>query len=137
MYAGFDLCCHILVAVYGGDMTDEWQHMTVYVFFILNGLVDLSLHKKLHKMPNGTDYAASSISWAAFGFLFISHKHAKTTISIYYHQTLGWLAVAVAVITLMQYKYDRNPLIALTRGSCCTLAGLWLYLVSILLWHCY
>lgn len=123
-------------------MTDEKQHMTVYVFFILNGIIDLSLHLKLHKMPNGTDYIASSISWAGFGFLFLSHKHAKTTISIYYHQTLGWLVVAVAVITLMQYKYERNTLIALARGSLCTLTGTWLYQVRYKccycnwLWHC-
>lgn len=128
-YASFDLFCHMLVVIYGGDMTDEKQHMTVYVFFILNAIVDLSLYLKLHKMPDGTDYIASSISWAGFGFLFLSHKHAKTSISIYYHQTLGWLAVAVAVITLMQYKYEKNTLIALTRGSCCVLAGTWLYQV--------
>lgn len=141
-YASFDLFCHLLVVVYGGDMTDEKQHMTVYVFYILNGIIDLSLHLKLHKMPNGTDYIASSISWAGFGFLFLSHKHAKTTISIYYHQTLGWLAVAVAIITLMQYKYERNTLIALARGSLCTITGTWLYQVRYKwcycnwLWHC-
>lgn len=110
-------------------MTDEKQHMTVYVFFIFNAIIDLSLHLKLHKMPDGTDYIVSSIAWAGFGFLFLSHKHAKTTISIYYHQTLGWLAVVVAVISLMQYKYPKNTLIALARGGCCTLAGTWLYQV--------
>lgn len=129
MYATFDLLCHLLVVFYGGDLTDEWQHMTVYVFFILNGIIDLILSLRLYKMPNGVDYMASSITWAAFGFLFISHTHGKTNVSIFYHQVLGWMAVTIAVVTLLQYKYDKNVLAALTRGGLCILAGTWLYQV--------
>ncbi len=103
--------------------------MTVYVLFILNGMIDIMLHRKLYKMPNGIDYIVSAVAWAGFGFLFISHTHGKTNISIFYHKELGCLAIVVAVITLMQYKCENNTLIALTRGCCCTLAGTWLYQV--------
>lgn len=122
----------MLVVYYGGDVVDEWQHITVYVFFIMNGIVDIISHMELYKMPRGIDYVASATAWAAFGFLFISHSHGKTKVSIFYHQELGTLAVIVAVVTLMQYKYEENALVALVRGGCCTLAGTWLYQVNFL-----
>ncbi|KAJ6637893.1 Transmembrane protein, partial [Pseudolycoriella hygida] len=130
VYASFDLFGHFLVVLYGGEMTDERQHMTVYIFFIVNGIVDLSIHLKLIEIPDGTDYLTASIAWAAFGYLFLSHKHAKTPISIFYHQILGWLAIAVAAVTLMQYKYEKNTLVAMIRGSCCILTGTWLYQIA-------
>lgn len=129
LYAIFDLACHILVVVAGGDLSNEEQHITVYIFFILNGIIDMNRHIKWFKMPNGTDYIASSITWTALGFLFLSHKHAKTTVSIYYHQTFGWMAIAVGFVTLIQYKFAKNTLTALVRGSCCILTGTWLYQV--------
>lgn len=122
----------MLVVFYDGDVVDEWQHMTVYVFFIFNGIIDIISHMELFKMPRGVDYIASAITWSALGFLFISHTHGKTKISIFYHQELGTLAVAVAVVTLMQYKYEENALVAIIRSGCCTLAGTWLYQVSFL-----
>ncbi|KAG4077800.1 hypothetical protein HA402_011229 [Bradysia odoriphaga] len=131
-YSTFDLLGHMLVVYYGIDLVDEWQHMTVYVFFILNGIIDIISHMELYKMSHGMDYVASAIAWSAFGFLFISHTHGKTKISIFYHRELGILAVAIAVITLMQYKYEENALVAIIRGGCCTLAGTWLYQIAFL-----
>lgn len=128
-YASYDLFCHFLAVIYGGDLADEWQHMTVYVFFILNGIIDVIAHKRIYKLPKGTEYLGSAIAWAALGMLFISHTHGKTKIAVFYHQQFGWLAVSIAVITLLQWKYDQNILIALTRSSCVTFAGTWLYQV--------
>ncbi|XP_037027250.1 transmembrane protein 45A-like [Bradysia coprophila] len=131
-YATFDLFGHMLVVYYGGDLVDEWQHMTVYVFFILNGIIDIISRMEPYKMPHGMDYVASAVAWSAMGFLFISHTHGKTKISVFYHQEFGILAVAIGVITLMQYKYEKNAVVAIIRGASCTLAGTWLYQIAFL-----
>lgn len=55
-------------------MTGNAQHITMFAFFGLNGVVDLLLHKGW-LLPPKLDYVTAALAYAVEGFLFYNHLH--------------------------------------------------------------
>jgi len=57
------------------------QHITMFFFFGLNGLVDLCMQRKWD-IPPKLDYVSAALAFAVEGFLFFYHLHGRPHMDI-------------------------------------------------------
>ena len=64
------------------------QHMTMFSFFFLNGLVDLLYHFRVPAMPKQLDYLSAVLAFAMEGVLFLWHLDGRSPLDVQVKYTL-------------------------------------------------
>ncbi|RWS03197.1 transmembrane protein 45B-like protein [Dinothrombium tinctorium] len=110
------------------------QHTTMYLFFGLNGFVDVLLFYGLY-VPKGSDYLTMALACFVEALLFFFHLHGRTSLDIIVHQLLLVAIVASFAASLIEWKNRSNVLSALFRSICTLLQGTWFYQVGFILYN--
>lgn len=109
------------------------QHMTMYFFFGLNGVMDLALHYRL-PLPPDVDYASAALAFLAEGVLFYYHLHGRTHMDIQVHMFLFYLIMCCAVSTIAELCRKSSVLPALCRAFFTLYQGTWFVQVAFILY---
>lgn len=134
------------------------QHITMFFFFGLNGVVDLCTHKQWD-VPHNLDYVSAALAFAVEGFLFFYHLHGRSHMDIMVvnykfptkyctnflklwfslfsfqvHMFLVYAIAACMISTLAEMVQPTNVLPALCRTFFTFLQGTWFYQVGFILY---
>lgn len=109
------------------------QHMTMFFFFGINGLVDICYYKKW-PLPPQLDYATAALAFSVEGFLFFNHLHGRPHMDIQVHMFLFYVITACVIFTVLEMSYPKNVLAALGRIFFTLLQGTWFYQVGFILY---
>ena len=120
--------------VYMGDL----QHVTMFAFFALSGLVDVLVHyKKI--LPEKTDYAVAAMAFSVEWILFSHHLHGRRMLDVHVHTLLLYVVAACVLATILEAKYSKSIYVAQARAFFVLLQGTWFWQVGFMLyspsWH--
>ena len=110
------------------------QHATMYFFFGLCGLIDILVHHKV-ALPKGIDYAMHVVAFSVEGLLFNFHLHGRTELDVLIHVLLHYCVIGTVIAILVEMRYRRSILAALTRTFFVMLQGTWFWQVSFILYN--
>jgi len=107
--------------VYIGDI----QHATMYMFFMISGIVDILLWKGGIDIPN-LDYVALASAFGVEGLLFYNHLGGRTLLDSHLHGLL-LLPVAGCVLgCILEVIWRQSLLTSLLRPFSVLLQGSWI-----------
>ncbi|KAK7078816.1 Transmembrane protein 45B [Halocaridina rubra] len=109
------------------------QHLTIYFFFALNGVMDILLHYKW-PIPKGSDYASAFLGFAMEGVLFYYHLHGRSILDVQVHMLLLFVVVGCLASVAVEMANKHSVLAGLTRGYCVILQGTWLIQIGFILY---
>ncbi|XP_047496166.1 transmembrane protein 45B-like [Penaeus chinensis] len=109
------------------------QHMTMYFFFGLSGVMDLAIHYRL-PVPPDVDYVSAVLAFMAEGVLFYYHLHGRSHMDIQIHMFLFYLILSSAVSTIAEMCRKSSVLPALCRAFFTLYQGTWFIQVAFLLY---
>ncbi|KAK6986671.1 transmembrane protein 45B [Biomphalaria glabrata] len=109
------------------------QHATMYLFFLLSGVVDLCIYYGLH-LPSGSSYGAMVLAFVMEGLLFTSHVHGRPELDAYIHQLLVYIIFLTALVIALEMKFKTSILLGMTRSYLTMLQGSWFFGVGIILY---
>ncbi|CAG7718570.1 unnamed protein product [Allacma fusca] len=109
------------------------QHITMFFFFGLNGVVDLLQYKKWD-LPPKLDYVSAALAFAIEGFLFYFHLHGRSHMDVQVHMFLFQTVVACVVSTLLEMQHSHNVILALCRTFFTLLQGTWFFQIGFILY---
>ncbi|XP_066277220.1 transmembrane protein 45B-like [Branchiostoma lanceolatum] len=111
----------------------NWQHTTMYAFFLLNGFCDVLIALKA-PLPSGIDFATLSLAVSVEGLLFFYHLHGRTDLDVHVHQLLI-LAIAPSVaVTGLEAWNPRTVHLPMLRAALAMLQGTWLWQAGFILY---
>ncbi|XP_042889365.1 transmembrane protein 45B-like isoform X2 [Penaeus japonicus] len=91
------------------------QHMTMYFFFGLNGVMDVATRYRL-PLPPDVDYASAVLAFLAEGTLFFYHLHGRTHMDIQVHMMLFYLIACCAISAMAEMCRKASVWPALCRA---------------------
>ncbi|OXB57346.1 hypothetical protein ASZ78_007668, partial [Callipepla squamata] len=110
------------------DLT-HWHYTTMYLFFLLSGIVDVLSHSPL-KLPLGLDRLSLSVALFMEGFLFCFHAYGDAALDQHLHSLLAFAIFAGALCTLLEVFLRDHIILECLRTSTFLLQGSWLWQVS-------
>jgi hypothetical protein len=109
------------------------QHITMFFFFGLNGVVDLLQYKKWD-LPPKLDYISAALAFAVEGFLFYFHLHGRSHMDVQVHMFLFYTVVGCVLSTLLEMVHPHNVILALCRTFFTLLQGTWFFQIGFILY---
>lgn len=116
--------------VFLGDL----QHVTMYAFFALSGIVDICTQRGCRCVPPGLDYVAGALAFIGEALLFTLHLHGRSPVDVVLHKLLVAAVVSCVLTTLLECRLRCQPLIAFLRVYCVGLQGAWFWQVGFILY---
>ena len=113
--------------------TGNLQHMTMFFFFGLTGVVDLLVHHKV-ALPSGAQYAAILLALIVELVLFRFHLHGRTDMDVQMHTLLMYSVVLSIVVVAVEFRYQNSALCMLARCFCALLQGTWFFQIGFVLY---
>ncbi|XP_045106344.1 transmembrane protein 45B-like [Portunus trituberculatus] len=115
-----------VTAYKGGHFTHlgNAQHMTMYFFFGLNGVMDILTHYRL-PLPHASDYVSGALAFCMEGVLFLYHLHGRTPMNVQLHMFLVYVVAGNIVAILLEMYYRGSVMPALLRCYFTLLQGTW------------
>jgi len=107
--------------VYMGDV----QHATMYMFFMISGIVDILLWKGGIDIPN-LDYVALGSAFGVEGLLFYYHLHGRTPLDLHIHVLLLYPVAGCVLGCILEVIWRESLLTALLRPFTVLLQGSWI-----------
>ncbi|KAL7646431.1 UNVERIFIED_CONTAM: hypothetical protein RMT77_003344 [Armadillidium vulgare] len=109
------------------------QHMTMFFFFGLNGVMDILHHYRI-PLPPDLEYASGILALGMEALLFFYHLHGRPPMDIQVHMLLFYVIICGAVAAAFEMRYRNNVLPALCRIYFIMLQGTWFYGVAFILY---
>ncbi|ELU07918.1 hypothetical protein CAPTEDRAFT_37161, partial [Capitella teleta] len=117
-----------------GIVWGDIQHLTMYLFFFLSGLIDVLTQRRCLAVPPGSDYALASLAFGAEWLLFSEHLRGRPPLDVHLHSILLYVIAACVMVTLLEYKHPHCLLLGLLRCACVLLQGTWFFQVGFVLY---
>ena len=117
--------------IFKGDL----QHVTMYAFFFIAGVVDVIQSCKGDLLPSGVDYLSSALAFVTEGVLFKYHLHGRPPLDVFLHTVLLYVIAACVIITLLENYKRESVVIATCRIYCVFLQGTWFVQVGFILYN--
>lgn len=109
------------------------QHMTMFFFFGLNGIVDILLHYRA-PLPPAADYLSGTLAFCMEGLLFLYHLHGRTPMDVQVHMLLEYVIAGNIIAAVLEMCYRRNVLPALMRCYFTLLQATWFFQAGFILY---
>ncbi|CAL4082409.1 unnamed protein product, partial [Meganyctiphanes norvegica] len=109
------------------------QHMTMFFFFGMNGVMDLLNFYRV-PLPPDLDYVSAVLGFCMEGLLFYYHLHGRAPMDVQVHMLLFYVVACCAISTALEMKYKHNVLPALGRIYFTLLQGTWFYQIGFILY---
>lgn len=115
----------------------DLQHVTMYLFFLLSGIVDLLTHYKVKVALPGLDYMMATLAFAIEWLLFSLHLYGRGDLDVHLHTLLLHVIAATVGVILLEYKYPHSLMLGLTRCILTLIQGTWFFQVGLILYPLY
>ncbi|XP_045604475.1 transmembrane protein 45B [Procambarus clarkii] len=109
------------------------QHMSMFFFFGLNGVLDVLTHYRM-PLPPDMDFVSAALALSMEALLFYYHLHGRSPMDVQVHMLLFYVVVAGAVAVVLEMCQRTNVLPALGRAYFTLLQGTWFYQVGFVLY---
>ena len=109
------------------------QHITMYSFFLMSGLVELVLHAGV-PLPPGSDYVTLMLAFAAEGLLFSNHLQGRAALDLHLHTLLFYVVLVTVGVILLEVRLTHSPILSLARAYLVMLQGSWLWAQAFILY---
>ena len=109
---------------------NELHHLTIYIFFVASGMVDL-LSLYAVRYPKHTTKLFLGFTFLVEGFLFSFHPHSRSLFSVTVHEILTYVVFANATFAFLRMYKSANLLINCSFALCTTLQGTLLILMGV------
>lgn len=101
------------------------QHITMCGFFLLNGIVDILVFKKV-SIPKDVQFLTASLAFLAESFLFTNHSHGKNVVHQTTHHLLYLPSYVAAGVLLFEAVLPNVWLLPAIRNLAISTHGSWL-----------
>lgn len=122
-FTGFDASGHF---VHYGNA----QHITMFLFFALNGLSDIAATRRGIPLPRGLSYLTLAAAIFVEGLLFTFHLHGRAPLDVHLHQLLIIAIGLCLAVFCMEWACPTSALVAFLRCHVTLLQGTWFYQVT-------
>ncbi|KAK4292515.1 hypothetical protein Pmani_034725 [Petrolisthes manimaculis] len=109
------------------------QHIVMYFFFCLNGVMDVLSHYGAPQPPH-MDYVTACLAFAIEAVIFSHHLHGLTSMDIQMHKMLLYLAWGCVVALMAEVYFRRSIVPALIRIYLVLLQGTWFFQIGFILY---
>ncbi|XP_075377334.1 transmembrane protein 45B-like [Mycteria americana] len=113
------------------DLT-HWYYTTMYLFFLLSGVVDIVSHSPL-KLPLGLDRLSLSVALFVEGLLFCFRDYSDAVLDHHLHSLLAVAIFAGALCALLEVLLRDHIILETFRTSSFLLQGSWLWQIGFVL----
>ncbi|NWW34658.1 TM45B protein, partial [Panurus biarmicus] len=118
------------------DLT-HWHYSTVYLFFLLSGIVDVVSHS-VRKLPPGLDRLSLSLALLvegciSVGLLFCFRDYSDAVLDQHLHSLLAMAIFAGALCALLEVFLQDHIILQTFRTSSFLLQGSWLWQIGFVL----
>eukprot|EP00095_Tigriopus_kingsejongensis_P000905 maker-scaffold186_size273091-snap-gene-1.30 protein:Tk00905 transcript:maker-scaffold186_size273091-snap-gene-1.30-mRNA-1 annotation:"hypothetical protein DAPPUDRAFT_301897" len=110
------------------------QHITMFTFFGIHGVVDMFIAHGARSIPRGLDYLSGALAFAIEAVLFIWHLHGRSPMDVQVHTLLVYLILMCVVGAIWEMNCRHDVKAALTRASFMTIQGVWFIVVGQLMY---
>uniref|UniRef100_A0A8B9VK26 TM45B protein n=1 Tax=Anas zonorhyncha TaxID=75864 RepID=A0A8B9VK26_9AVES len=110
----------------------HWHYTTMYLFFLLSGIVDVVSHSPL-KLPLGLDRLLLSVALFMEGLLFCFHDYSDAALDQHLHSLLAMAIFAGALCALLEVFLRDHVILEAFRTSTFLLQGSWLWQIGFVL----
>ncbi|KAM9269246.1 transmembrane protein 45B [Morus bassanus] len=110
----------------------HWHYTTMYLFFLLSGIVDVVSHSPL-KLPLGLDRLLLSVALFIEGLLFCFHDYSDAALDDHLHSLLAMAIFAGALCALLEVFLRDHIILETFRTSSFLLQGSWLWQIGFVL----
>ncbi|XP_035674526.1 transmembrane protein 45B-like [Branchiostoma floridae] len=112
---------------------NDWQHTTMFLFFIFSGFCDFLVAFKA-PVPSGIDYLSFSMAFAVEGLLFFYHLHGRAELDVHLHKLLLLAIAACAIVSGLEAWNSDTLLLPMIRTAFVLLQGTWFWQVGLILY---
>uniref|UniRef100_UPI00358FEC37 transmembrane protein 45B-like n=1 Tax=Myxine glutinosa TaxID=7769 RepID=UPI00358FEC37 len=110
----------------------NWQHTTMYLFFMLSGLADIITYGT-RLGPPALDRLMLSVAVFVEGLLFAYHLHGRATLDVHVHSLLLYAVFGGAAVVFLEIFVPNRPCLELLRSSLAMIQGTWFYQIGFVL----
>lgn len=131
----------IVVEIIGGinsvthrfDNVGNVQHITMYFFFLLTGVLDILTAKGL--APPGSDYMGVVLALLIEGALFKFHLFGRSDLDVLVHVLLLYVIGFSAILICVEAAYRTAPVLPMLRALLCMVQGTWFWALGTILYN--
>ncbi|XP_057289013.1 transmembrane protein 45B-like [Pezoporus wallicus] len=113
------------------DLT-RWHYTTIYLFFLLSGIVDIVSHSRL-KLPLGLDRLSLSVALLVEGLLFCFCDYSDAALDHHLYSLLATATFAGALCALLEVFIRDHIILEIFRTSSFLLQGSWFWQIGFVL----
>ncbi|NXE26611.1 TM45B protein, partial [Ardeotis kori] len=113
------------------DLT-HWHYTTMYLFFLLSGIVDIVSHCRL-KLPLGLDRLSLSVALFTEGLLFCFYDYGDALLDHHLHSLLAMAVFSGAFCSLLEVFLRDHIILETFRTSSFLLQGSWFWQIGFVL----
>ncbi|KFW01912.1 Transmembrane protein 45B, partial [Eurypyga helias] len=110
----------------------QWHYSTMYLFFLLSGIVDVISHSPL-RLPLGLDRLSLSVALFVEGLLFCFYDYSDAGLDHHLHSLLAVGIFAGALCALLEVFLRDHIILETFRTSSFLLQGSWLWQIGFVL----
>nr|KAG5711040.1 hypothetical protein BaRGS_013774 [Batillaria attramentaria] len=115
------------------DSMHNGQHITMYSFFLLSGVLDILTSRGL--APEGSDYFGLVIALLMEGMLFKFHLFGRDKLDILIHTLLLHVIALSAVVVVLEHFNRQMAILPLMRALLTLVQGTWFWAVGFILYN--
>ncbi|NWU82145.1 TM45B protein, partial [Onychorhynchus coronatus] len=104
----------------------HWHYSTIYLFFLLSGIMDMLSQSRL-KLPPGLDRLSLSVALLVEGLLFCFRDYSDAALDHHLHSLLAMAIFAGALCALLEVFLRDHIILETFRTSSFLLQGSWLW----------
>ncbi|NXF96975.1 TM45B protein, partial [Eubucco bourcierii] len=110
----------------------HWHYTTMYLFFLLSGIVDMVSHSPL-KLPPGLDRLSLGMALLVEGLLFCFRDDSDAALDHHVHSLLAMAIFAGALCVFLEVFLRDHIILEIFRTSSFLLQGSWLWQIGFVL----
>lgn len=116
-----------------GYYITDIQHISMYFFFLLSGIVDILVDSSL--VPVGLDYIMLSLAFSVEGMLFLFHLNKEDPLDYTLHTLLLYSILGCIISCILEHKYKRSILVAVFKAYFTCIQGTWFWQIGFILYR--
>ncbi|XP_068945448.1 transmembrane epididymal protein 1A-like [Petaurus breviceps papuanus] len=104
---------------------NTWQHVTIYSFVFLTGLVDVVSQSCLARQRVKLEQAALAVAFQGTALLFLSHTEGKSALEVRCHILLVLPIILIALVLVIELWFPDQPVLWVFKTWMTLLFGSW------------
>ncbi|XP_072494428.1 transmembrane epididymal protein 1A-like [Notamacropus eugenii] len=114
---------------------NTWQHVTIYSFLFLSGMVDIVSRSWLARQQMKLEKAALALTFQGSALIFISHTAGKTALEVRCHNLLVIPIMLMALVLIIELWFPDQPVLWVFKTWMFLLLGSWCAQLSSILFY--